>query len=73
MKNKLFEILAEIIGVEPEDINLEDSLREDLHMNSVDLVELSDKLTEADFGPFDISDVHTVEELLERLNLEEDI
>lgn len=70
-KTKLFEILSEILGVEPEDINSEDSLREDLHMNSVDLAEFSEKITEARLGVVDLSEIETVEELVDQLNLEE--
>ena len=71
MQDKLFSLLAEQLGVEPEDIHLEDSLRAELHMNSVDLAELAAKLEEEGFGAVDLSEIETVEELLEALNVEE--
>jgi acyl carrier protein len=73
MKNKLLEILSSIIGVEAEDIEMEDSLREDLHMNSVDLAELVEKLSTEGFESVDISEIETVEELIEALHLEEEV
>ena len=73
MKNKLLELLSSIIGVEIEDIEIEDSLRDDLHMNSVDLAELVEKLSDEGFGPVDISEIETVEELIEALHLEEEV
>lgn len=73
MKHKLLEILSSIIGVDVEDIEMEDSLRDDLHMNSVDLAELIEKLAEEGFGSVDISEIETVEELIETLHLEEEV
>ena len=73
MKDELLQILGEIIGVEPDDINLEDSLRDDLHMNSVDLAELSEKISEAKLGVVDLSEIETVEELMEALNIDEEV
>lgn len=72
MKTKLLEILSEIIGVEPEDIEETDSLRDDLHMNSVDLAELSEKIIDSGVGNVDISEIETVEDLIEALNLEDE-
>jgi acyl carrier protein len=71
MKDTLFSILGELIGVEPEDIKVEDSLRDDLHMNSVDLAELADRLSRENLEVVDLSEIETVEELLDALNLED--
>lgn len=73
MKTKLLEILSGIIGVEVEDIEMEDSLRDELHMNAVDLAELSEKIEAAGMGHADLSEVETVEELIEALHLEEEV
>jgi acyl carrier protein len=73
MKDKLLHILSDIIGVEPEDINMEDSLKEDLHMNAVDLAELAEKLNTEGYGSVDLSEIDTVEELIAELNIEEEI
>lgn len=73
MKDKLLHILSDIIGVEPDDINMEDSLKEDLHMNAVDLAELAEKLNTEGYGAVDLSEVDTVEELIAELNIEEEI
>lgn len=72
-KHKLLEILTSIIGVETDDIEMSDSLRDDLHMNSVDLAELVEKLSVEGFEGMDISEVDTVEELIEELHLEEEV
>lgn len=71
MREKLLNLLGELIGVEPDDIKPEDSLRDDLHMNSVDLAELADRLSKESLGTVDLSEIETVEELLEELNTEE--
>ncbi len=73
MKDKIIHILADQIGVEPEDISMEDSLRDELHMSTVDLAEISDKLTSLGFDEVDLSEIDSVEELLEELNVEDDI
>jgi len=73
MKDKIIHILADQIGVEPEDISMEDSLRDELHMSTVDLAEISDKLASLGFDEVDLSEIDSVEELLEELNVEDDI
>lgn len=73
MKSKLLEILSTIIGVEVADIEMEDSLRDDLHMNSVDLAELAEKISEEGMGAVDMSEIETVEDLIEALHLEEEV
>jgi len=73
MKDTLFKILGEVIGVEAEDIHPEDSLRDELHMNSVDLAELADKLNNEGVGPVDLSEIDTVEELLDQIGADEEM
>lgn len=73
MKQKILEIIADQIGVEVEDINLEDDLREDLHMTAVDLSELTEIFAEQNFGSVDFSEIETVEELFESLGVDDEI
>lgn len=71
MKDKLKKLLAQTIGVEPEDINDDDSFLTDLHMSAS---ELSDFVHSLETEGFDISSVdltatETVEDLLETLDI----
>lgn len=61
--------LAEHIGVEPEDIEDDDSFVEDLHMNPTDLTDFIAKLEEAgiEVTEPDFSDSETIEEFIENL------
>ncbi len=70
-QNKIREILAAQIGVEPEDLNEEDSFAEDLHMTNLDLTDFVHKLTEAGVDPSDIdlASIETLGELMESLGL----
>ncbi|OGM23317.1 hypothetical protein A2961_04395 [Candidatus Woesebacteria bacterium RIFCSPLOWO2_01_FULL_39_21] len=62
--------LAEFLGLEPEDINLEDSLSEDLHMSASDITEFLEKLTEV--GKFteniEVSHDDSVGKIIEELS-----
>lgn len=73
MKQKILEIIADQIGVDIEDINLEDDLREDLHMSAVDLAELTEIFAGQNFGSVDFSEIETIEELLENLGVDDEI
>lgn len=68
-KEKVKRLLAEHIGVEPEDINDDDSFIEDLHMNPSELVDFSQKLEEAGFeiSRVNFTDLEKVEDLVEAL------
>lgn len=68
-KKQIINKLAETIGVEPEDIQDDDFLVEDLHMNPA---EISDFIGSLDGMGFDISklelpSIETVSDLLEAL------
>jgi acyl carrier protein len=61
--------LAEHLGVEIDDINEEDNLKEDLHMNPVDLTDFSQKLSSAglEVEDLDFVEIETVLDLFEAL------
>lgn len=62
-------ILAEHIGVEPEDIEDDDSFVEDFHMNPTDLTDFIAKLEEAgiEVTEPDFTDSETIGEFIENL------
>lgn len=69
---KVKEFLAEQIGVEPEDLNDEDSFVEDLHMTNADLTDFGHKLEGADVSPseIDFATTETLGQLIEVLGLQ---
>ena len=66
---KVKKILTEHLGIEPDDIELNDSLTEDLHMKPSDIVDftvgLSSKGIETD--KIDLTSIETLGDLLESL------
>jgi acyl carrier protein len=73
-RKKIINLLALHLGVEPEDINDEDSLREDLHMNPIDLADFTQTLEENyDTSKLDLANIETVEDLTDALSLHTDI
>lgn len=72
-ENLVKKLLAEHIGVEPEDINETDSLTEDLHMSSADLSDFVSSLEVKgiDTTPLDLPNIETVGDLIEALTSEE--
>lgn len=68
MRDKIVALLAEQIGVEPGDIQDQDNLRDDLHIGSADLAEISEKLAELGYEHVDFSEVRTVEQLLAEIS-----
>lgn len=69
--SKVRQLLAEQIGVEPEDLNEEDDFIEDLHMTNADLTDFTHKLETAgvNHDEIDMSENETLGELLESLGL----
>ncbi len=63
-------LLAEHIGVEPEDIEDDDFLIDDLHMNPSEIVDFSEKLKEVglDITRVDLMNLNTVEDLIDALS-----
>lgn len=68
-ENTIIKLLAEHIGVEPDDIKREDFFFEDLHMSPTDLSDFLETLagTGIDITKIDLSTVETVEDLLDAL------
>lgn len=73
-ENKIIKIIAQQIGIEPQDIKLEDTLREDLHMDSQDLSELQNHLVEKGFDEekIDLTEIQTVSDLIDLFTSEEE-
>lgn len=74
MKDKLKKLLAETIGVDPEDINDDDSFSTDLHMSASELSDFVHSLETAGFDTsrVDLTAVESVEDLLEALDIHEE-
>lgn len=71
MKEKLIKLLAEQIGVEPEDIKEDDSFSEDLHMSPAEFSDFLHVLTNSGFtvSSSDLTGIETVEDLLDILDI----
>lgn len=65
--------LAKQIGVEVEDINLEDRFLDDLHMNATDLTDFIENLSSKGFDTkkLDFSNLESLNNLLEQLEVDE--
>ena len=72
-KSQIIKLLAEQIGVEPEDIDEEDAFLTDLHMNPTELSDFVHSLTslDLDVGRLNLTEIETVVELLEALGTAE--
>jgi len=72
IKDKTIAVLASHIGVEEDDIKLEDSFTDDLHMNPAELADFFLALNEKeiDTSKINVSEVDTVQELVEELEIE---
>ncbi|OGM25175.1 hypothetical protein A3D00_04320 [Candidatus Woesebacteria bacterium RIFCSPHIGHO2_02_FULL_38_9] len=71
----IIKMIATQLGIETDDISMEDSLKNDLHMTLKDLSELANLLLEKGFpeDKIDFSEIETVEDLINKLILEEEI
>jgi acyl carrier protein len=69
-KTKIRNLLASHLGVEPQDIEDEDSLKDDLHINTADLSDLLKVLEQNGFdvSNLDFSEIETFEDLVETLS-----
>lgn len=67
------ELLAQYLGLEPEDISDDDSLVGDLHMSATDLTDFVETLGDKgiDTSPLDLPNIETVSDLIESLISEE--
>ncbi|KKU04117.1 MAG: hypothetical protein UX88_C0001G0047 [Candidatus Woesebacteria bacterium GW2011_GWC2_47_16] len=72
-KSQIIKLLAEQIGVEPEDIDEEDAFLTDLHMNPTELSDFVHSLTslDLDVSHLNLTEIETVVELLEALGAAE--
>lgn len=72
--DKIKELLASHIGVEPEDIDNDDFFQEDLHMTPTDLADFAQSLENQSFhtSKIDFNEIETVGDLIEILNSQED-
>ena len=63
-------VMAEFLGVEPEDINNEDTLGEDLHLGAQKIPDLMTHLNEAGYeiDENDFQNIDTVDDLLEHFS-----
>lgn len=63
------QILSEQLGIDPEDINLDDSLTEDLHMQAGELSEMIELLenNKLDASRLDLTEIETVSDLIEAI------
>ena len=73
--DKIKELLANHIGVEPEDINNDDFFSEDLHMTAADLTDFSQVLEKEGFhtSKIDFTEIETVGDLIETVGFQEDL
>ena len=69
IKNIVLKKLSEHIGVEVEDINMEDFLDEDLHLNAAEISDFLQKLSEEgiDIEESELESVETVSDLIDQI------
>lgn len=68
-ETKVKESLAHLLGVEPEDVDLQDSLSTDLHMRPSDISDFLGSLEakDIDTSMIDLTQIETLEELVDAL------
>ena len=71
-KDLIIDAISKQTGVDTEDINIEDSLVEDLHMRPTDITDFLEALGEedSDAAKIDLTKIETIEDILEELNIE---
>lgn len=69
LKSKVKKVLAEYLGVDIDDLSDDDSLREDLHMGTVDINDFMESLKnqEVDTSTIDLSEIETIGDIIELL------
>lgn len=74
-ENKIIKLLADNIGVDTEDVSVEDTFIDDLHMSAADLADFIATLGGEgfDISPDDIEGLEIVADLVEAVSLKEDI
>lgn len=73
LEKRIKGIIADLIGVDPEDVNPEDTFENDLSMSATELTELSQSLqkNDIDVGIEELAEFETVSELIEHIASEE--
>ena len=77
-KSKLDEVkesLAELLGIESEDIAYDDSLIDDFHMRATDITDFLEVLNSKgiDTTKLELGDIHTFEDLVIGLDIEDQL
>ena len=74
-EKRIIDLLADSIGVDAEDVSVEDTIVDDLHMSAVDLTDFATTLRNKGFDISfeDLTDLETVADLVEAASLKEDI
>lgn len=72
---KVKELLAEQLGIEPEDIGYDDSLSDDFHMRATDFTDFLEVLNtiELDTSKLDLPDIQTFGDLVQALDIEDEL
>jgi len=72
---KIKKLLANQLGVEPDDIENDDSLSEDLHMTAVELADLNHLLEKEGYllSETDFTELETVGDLIDSISSHEEI
>ena len=72
--NKLKSILADMLGIEVQDINEEDTFADDLHMSASDTTDFLVKLESSgfDISGVDIMEVETITDMIDALGIRDE-
>jgi acyl carrier protein len=75
IRQKILRILADQLGVEPEDLNDEDSLRDDLRMSPSNLTDFVETLAEEgfDINKIDFEEMESLGDLINLMYQEEEL
>lgn len=75
LKTLIKEYMAEYLGIEPEDISEDDSLRDDLHMRPVDITDFIETLSlkGIDTSQLNFDEIETFADLIEALEWGQDL
>ena len=70
-KNKILKIIADHIGVEKDELNEEDFLDEDLHLNPSGIMDLAKAFEEndVDISSLNFSEIETISDIFEALEI----
>ena len=74
-EEKVISLLSEHLGVEPEDIHLEDTFWDDLHVSPADLAEFIQSLDTYNFSTskLNLEEIETIGDLIEHLTVNSEI